>query len=804
MVTTLSVYERIDLTTPQVVSLEWEEIALLLSSHDFTHTDRERVPCFSPAELAHGTTRLARNVVRVHFGVADIDKADPAAVQRLIERLKGEGQAFVLYTTWSHYTEVEKGLCRVRVAIPFTRPVEAWEWPAVWSRMNVAFDGLMDPQCKNIDRAYFFPSAPAGSEECAHTELNIGQPWDVDSARTFKVKPPSKPKMVGVKEIQALHKLLKGRRTPYAAWFREKLSALLAGESLAPIGERDDTLWRIACAILDEYPQADARTLAECFAPSIQVMEIEAPECPTVANIEDKIRRHQEKQEEEEADDVAQSDAERKRLIRMAFDFDTGREHPYTRDELEGFAKAMGVTVHDFRAFWLVQKGQSYYVFVGGKYRGPFDAHEVEIAARTYLAPAFSAGVELFYANARTGGELVPKDAKRLMRDYGTLAARVDIDMNAQVSYYDPTRRVLVEAPCPLRPLEAEYSPEVARWLDLLGGEQAPKLKDWLSVVTRIDEPCAALYLEGLNGIGKSLFAEGVARLWSDRGSVALADAFAAFNSNVVECPLIFADEAVPKDFRGQSQTGPLRQMIQARTRTLKRKYLADSNFVGCMRLVLAANNADLIASNEALTVNDIAAIVDRIVHIDATHAHDCKAYVESLGERVKDFVRRDELAKHALWLRENHKADTSHRFLVTGDKSRLHRRLTTSSGLRSGLCNWLVGYLLDPQKVDHTGSLLVRVNSGALLVNVRALAMHWNTYPTNIDPPTTAAIAAALAGLSTGEKVQLTDGRGDRSHYWRMDRDNLVSWANDSGFASADSIDAALKYDTRIKGQKR
>jgi len=793
----LTLYPTLRTTLPTVQPVEWVELTLLFREHDLSYADKKLVPMFSPAELLPGGTRHNSQVSRMHFAVIDLDKHDANKVAALLDALRARDLSFLFYTTWSHAEKVAAGKVGGRLLMPFDSPVEAWDWERVWKRLDADTAHLGDPQCKDPSRAYFIPAAPADAPVEPFVDIHHGKPWPVyGDGVTHTIT--EKSNRISVRDIQGIIERHKAARDPYKKWVRDTLRTLLAGDSIASEGERDSVVWKLACAVLDEYPNADPTKLAAIFAPSLQAMALEAPGAPTIANLEDKIRRKQQQNDEDIIAAELESDDERKRMIRAAFD-DNVREHPYTRSELESFAATLGVPLRDLRQYWIVQKHTSYYVLCAGRYLGPFTTPELQKACQQYLAPAYSAGVEPYYTNSR--GERVMKEPETLMLDYGTLASVVHVDMTAQVSHFDRLKRTMVEAPCPLRVHEPEYSPEVAQWLDLLGGDQAQKLRDWLAVVVRVDEPCAALYFEGQRGVGKSLFAEGVARLWSDKGTIALDSAMGSFNSATIECPVIFADEAVPKDFRGNTRTGELRALIQARTRLINRKFVPEFTLKGCVRLILAANNADLIKTNEQLTVNDIEAIVDRIVHIDCTGANGraAREYLNQLPKRtVTDFVNADVIARHALWLKANHTPDTQHRFLVSGNATKFSKQLTVSSGLRSSVCNWLVAYLLEPHKVDHDNTLLVRVLQGSLLVNVQSVSRHWTRYETNEQPPPTGALAKALAGVSlTGAKRQLTDGRGAKTWYHEIDPENLIAWAEESSYATRETILAALKKDT-------
>lgn len=151
---------------PKLVDIEWAEFTRELTTHDFTHTTKERLPCFSPAEfMPDAPTKQAKYVLRVHFGVIDLDDVTDDEMRRVLEACAGLHQCW--YTTWSHPEAMLKSRMRLRVVVPFSRPVDVREWPGFWPRMVARLGGLCDPKCSNPDRIYFGPYMPAGSEALA-------------------------------------------------------------------------------------------------------------------------------------------------------------------------------------------------------------------------------------------------------------------------------------------------------------------------------------------------------------------------------------------------------------------------------------------------------------------------------------------------------------------------------------------------------------------------------------------------------------------------------------------------------------
>jgi hypothetical protein len=200
-----------------------------------------------------------------------------------------------------------------------------------------------------------------------------------------------------------------------------------------------------------------------------------------------------------------------------------------------------------------------------------------------------------------------------------------------------------------------------------------------------------------------------------------------------------------------------------------------------------------LFHTGEALSNNDIEAIKGRILFFDVDNPS--RDYLNALSEAEQDaLVAGDGIAKHALWLRDNHEiGDKDRRFLVTGTNTVFHQSLMTDTGIRSDVCCWLVSYLQNPGKLHNDKDCLIRVFEGDLLVHARALISYWKTYPTNINPPAASLISTTLADLSDGRR-QLKDGRGKPMHYRKIRTDLLLSGNENNQFVTEQEIMSALQ----------
>lgn len=570
----------------------------------------------------------------------------------------------------------------------------------------------------------------------------------------------------------------------------EAFKAICDGLPFAEPGHRDNMLYRVCATIAEKHPYASPESVAKLLSPSLHAMGLDGP------SLDDALEKLTRKKREQRTRlEVAQDS-------RIASFFQQRRDTPYTEEEIRAFEDQ---NESSMRRRWIIQKGKSFYLFGGvlesdgvcreGNYFGPYTDSDVANAARTILAPAVSAGVTF---DVVTEKGVRAKTHAELVREYGEVAASVSADLVANYSYFDAKENMLVEAPCAMREIVPREHPLVDRWFRLLAGEEYPRFLQWVAGLTLLREPSSALYLEGPKNTGKTVLANGLSRLFGKWGPANFEDALSSsFNDELLKNPIVFGDEVVPRDLRGRARTSEIREFIQARQRPLRRKNLPIATLRGCVRLILAANNRELLATNEHLTSNDISAIVERFFHLTIPEAS--ADYLRTLERErpgvIQGWVEQDHIAEHALFVRDTVPLVRTSRFIAAGATSELTRTLTTSTGIRSAVCNWLVSFLLDPSRLHGTpGRSLVRAKEGHLLVTARVFTDHWDLYRTNTPPPTSSRIAQAVSGLASNVRVHMRDHQGREVWFRKIDTNNLITWAEDTGFATAEGIRSAIE----------
>jgi hypothetical protein len=605
---------------------------------------------------------------------------------------------------------------------------------------------------------------------------------------------PPDPLRAALQTIEAVTESLKKLKNDE---HKALIKPVLEGEPFAAPGARDVALQRIASIIAYLAPDRDPRDLADglLYASLMHFDDTDAGRWTQEDRLvwaTEKIQRAQEDARRDRAITEAKENALLTALISQARnserrDRTLGAASPgaYTDDELEKFAAQQRTTRNAFIKRWIIQKGQAFFVYVNGDYQRPITLPELDTSLIRDLAPAAQAqppAVTLMRPDSK--GKLVRKTSKELLLDYSSVARTLIADISLQNSYYDETTQTFFEAVCPIRSqIEPAYNPEIDKWLTLLGGKHHGKLLDWIVSCFDLSKQSAALYLDGAPGTGKSLLSQGLARLWS-RSPTELSSVLGEWTDDISRCPLVVADEQIPQTYKGSRSSAELRALIGTSSRTLKRKFIPNADMIGCIRLLLTANNSHLLDFNEDLSANDLDAIAERFVHITPDPA--ARAYLQSID--TSGWVEGDEIAKHALWLSQNRLVTPGKRFLVEGDSRKMANMLATQSGTSGRVTEWIVRACLDTGKAGPGAQKLLAIGNGRIVVNTSAFASFWDYYLRNDRTvPTTTNVGRALRNLAT-TKLKIK-GR----HFWEINTDLVVAWAEANGLADSDTMLARI-----------
>lgn len=735
-------------------------------------------PALVFAKIAKGQSHKKENVEEIHAIAFDLDgRTDEETTAALLAL---SDFTYAAATTYKHGTRIAEGKARLRVIVPLDKPLPPAGYKDVWLRANQLIGGINDPATKDANRLSFLPAT--FDHQYAEAWSNPGRSFlsvdDLPVLTKGKALPKASAGTGSISNddgdiIQRIRRRalctspkVEGEELAGA------LKALLRSDSLAGEGKRHQTIRDVTWWLSKKERTLSDALLEILFRPSLDVMESEDPSWDGMAEV---LKLY--------------NDACEKRAANA-----TGNDPeftPYQPEDLERIAFIQRTTVAELSRRWVIQHGNAYFFLQGDGYyskpaNGPFEGR-TKAKQTLKRAPVILDEPSQNGVRKRTIGDIV--------EDYGWVADNLLVDLTAHGSYYDASEKTIHEATCPPRWIEPEYNPEIAEWFRLLAGEEHhERFLDWLAVCPNLERPIAGLYIKGVKGAGKSLLCNGLARFWTKGAYTGLSAVFANFNERVAACPLVVADEQMPSARRGEDPTAILRQYIGNSEHELNRKYRATTAMHGALRVVLTANNAELLRGN----INgpeDQEAMTERWVIIEATTA--ASNYLAALGG--VDYIdqrwrAQDGIAKHVMHLACTRTVKPGGRFAVAGKETETHRHVFTSQ-YGQLVREWLVKFCDSPNTIEQMPMLrkLVRAGNGHFYVNSEALKLGWQTYlGLNVrDEPRISLIGRALAVMApTGSSGRVQRAVGTkRLWFYEIDPMHLVEFSKEHMIGSEDSI---------------
>lgn len=336
----IALYRNHTDNTPQVADVTWDDLLEALTEFRDTpcgaecpggHCQHKYGPAWSPVDIEG--TRKDTNVKAVTVAVFDLDHltdADVAAIDL-------DGHAFALHSTHSH--RPPKDNC-YRLVMPLSRPVPARDWRRFLAQAIRTLNIPADPATRDLSRIYFLPS---GSPDLAREAFGTpGKPIDVDAileqadanheegARIERnPAPPPTPTPVDPQDAHAAIDKARKRYARQGDPKSELLDAVLKGKALAPSGNRDNAVNRVAATLAFVLPpNIDPALALHIVEPAIRAM----PTTPEGAQhwidkFDDRFRAGQQRRAEADA-----QQAQAASRVQAAFDALNARKQSDTEE----------------------------------------------------------------------------------------------------------------------------------------------------------------------------------------------------------------------------------------------------------------------------------------------------------------------------------------------------------------------------------------------------------------------------------------------------------------------------------------
>lgn len=750
-----------------------------------------KIEAWSPAIFdgvpdAKGGWRTAKHVVGMDVLVFDVDHATLAELTALDAAIEREGYRAILHSTHSH-NPAQDDYC-VRVIFECARTLTPSEIVPTREALQRTLGFRADEQTKDPSRLYYVPSRPKGGPDYlfSSVEGRAVEPVPASAAVTpIRVTPPAAElaEPIEMDPIRArIRRAAKGNNA-------DILRRVLTGEKLADAGGRDNAVNSASSVLAFLLPDVPVEALLEVMRPSLLAMD--PPESGSWSAIAlDKLQRARERSDTKiehtrAAVAVAGRVFNKASALAMPDIEDPKNSDPFDASRIEQWASENGCAddLDRFNKQWIIRYHGANWVFVNGAYMSAVPDEDLR---QSLLRDLSRAPVRL--KDEDKHGHQSTRPIGAILDDYATTARKVQASLALNKSYYDPVEQCFHEALCPVRrSLRPVHDPEILEWLEMFGGDV---LLDWVACVTLLNMPAAALYIQGPPGTGKNVLADGLARLWHKGGASDFKNVVGSqFNDSLTRCPLVFADEGIPKT---EGILDDLRKIIGARERPLNRKFMPAVNLEGYPRLLITANNERVLQETGAtLGADDISAVAQRIRIIETTmQPVDHLAHIRNTRgmDYIEGWVTGDRVAQCALWLRDNRQVSRQTRFLVSSNDPTLSEEIATGTKSVSAMLEFLARYLSDTTKIE---SPRVRFGDGRLLVNTELMAdKHmWERYVPSRKILSALEVSKNLRSISESKPVSY-----EGLEYHNVKPHILINWARKEQVGSATLIEKRIK----------
>lgn len=355
-------------------------------------------------------------------------------------------------------------------------------------------------------------------------------------------------------------------------------------------------------------------------------------------------------------------------------------------------------------------------------------------------------------------GKTRPLD--QLLLDYGNSATKIRYVTGQRGASFVPNLDgngldIGVHALHPdLRPV---FHEEVQQWLDLFGGSDPKRFLDWLSVITMTTYPVCAMYVHGEPGSGKSMLLQALGAMWG-AAPVPFANVTSNFNESMLVSPVISADEELGAGTGDVS--GVFRNIIANSSHDIRIKFQANATLHACLRMLIMANETDVLDFKKSLSGRSLEAIVKRVLFIE--QGKDPVKYLEALGGRqggTSDWAERSpgvpgRIGEHILWLRENRPVKSAGRFLVEGVMTPWHRQFIGQQGIKPDIIKVVALAAKQASRMLYSGTpvpgIEIRKDKQCVLITKEAVGTQWSQHGRG-EPPRERTLDKTLDQLNEG-----------------------------------------------------
>ena len=397
------------------------------------------------------------------------------------------------------------------------------------------------------------------------------------------------------------------------------------------------------------------------------------------------------------------------------------------------------------------------------------------------------------------------KNITDIMLTNGKVTNQMQGFVNGEYDYefFDPKTGIFMNKLLKPRDIEPKYDAKVDGWLKNLcnlNEELYQDLRKWISISLSLDRPLSALYIAGSPSAGKSLFASIVSRNWTVEGATPASRVLGQeFNKQLIECPLVFADEHLPKRVPQGDISDVIRDFITEDKPTIREMRMNAYKISGYMRLMMAANNSDMLNLPDDLKEADIEAIAMRFFYFSTGKlAGEYLQRLNDVDSSILDSWKSGDVAiAHFRWIREN--TDLGKKFERFGVSRGVDyiKQIIKTGGLGGEILTVLINFLShSPQEMIQYSNEGLFVSNNKLWATAKGVSEVWTTLSSGGKKPRLALLSERLASYSTSNRKGKQEYGKKRVRAFSINTKVIMDHCNKTGLSDPETILLGLGFD--------
>lgn len=799
---------------------------------------KKALPLYSFATYLPGAERANAGVESVTAAVFDIDGALEDDLLAWIQHPQcpiRELEAYA-YTTISHGFKgqsmtrpdgVTVMQTRYRLIVALSRPVTPSEWDRVFGHVATHWNiPQLDTSVRDAARMFIVPieDAPENYINMAgHPDVRPSTyeclvpgdwPWqgtyalDVDRILATTPEPPSGYQARGKQYLpppglrEATRAEIYGLIDRATRGIRElqkrlMMRSLINGEAFCTPGTSHDALMYATAFLVPRLSHVDTRSIIEFLRPGLDAQDragstINYPDLelmiegartkldrvPTEATTKAVLQAFgQQKNSQVTLPTSPVVDPETGNVTDETQGFGSNPGEKYSPAEMIKCAELAGVDPmsHPDTWPWIVRTESTFWFLTAEGYVGGFGPKVSSMNRERNLKRA---PIMIQEWTGGESGKWETQGLERIAEQFGVTAQFV-VDDLAGKTRWDPEAQAMFREAAPRDArIAAQYHPDVAHWLGLLFADDVEAGLDWIAAFPMLDRPTRVLSLAGKRNTGKTLLANGLAKVWVSGRPTKLGNLTRQFNAQAASQPLCFADETI-----GDLSQAQLRQLVGGGVDNLERKFQESSTVRGNLRFMIAANDVGHLASPEVTEAEAQRAVADRFLHFVITEAP--AKYLATIPHERKAEFFDYAIAETCLWFAENRALEQEGRFLGRAGGVNITKELVVLSEGPATALEIILEWLDGPQ---HAQPGMIRVHEGAVYVSRRFINDKWNEL--HGRPPKTSTLSMTMRAIGEQAPRRVFEGtETKRVVYHRIDADLLKVSAERNGSIDTESV---------------